>query len=127
MPEPNATITGSALALGTVTLTGSILGVPYDALAIGFGAALVSLLHLPPKAGEARTPWRVFTLVIGASFLAGIFAPVLAVAAENYLPWAATAGRDALRIAAAALIGAGVHVAIPLLYGLMTRKIGGQP
>ena len=128
MAEPHATLTtGAGLALGTVTLTGTILGRHYDALLIGFFAALVALLHLPAPAGEQRTLLRVFSLVVGASFLAGVFAPVTALAAENYLPWTAQLGRDALRMTSAAVIGAGVHVAIPLLFAFAQRKAGGQP
>lgn len=44
MTEP-ATITaaGGALALGTVTLTGSILGLEYDVLLVGLAGGLVAL------------------------------------------------------------------------------------
>lgn len=125
MAEPNATAAGTVLALGTVTLTGTILGMHYDALAIGFVAALVALLHLPAQDGESRTPWRVFSLVAGAAFLAGLLSPLAALAATNYLPWTAALGRDALRLTAAALIGGGVHVAIPLAFAWMARKSGG--
>lgn len=126
MAEPHATLAGgSALALGTVTLTGTVLGLHYDALAIGFFAALVALLHMPPPEG-ARPILRVFALVAGSSFMAGIFAPVTALAAENYLPWTAALGPDLLRITSAALIGASVHVAIPLVFAFAKRKAGEQ-
>lgn len=126
MTEPHVTLGGSALALGTVTLTGTVLGMHYDALIIGFVAALVATLHLPPRDGQARTPWRVFSLVAGASFLAGIFAPATAQAATAYLPWMAALGGDLLRITSAAVIGASANVAIPLAITWATRKAGGQ-
>jgi hypothetical protein len=126
MAEPNATAAGAVLALGTVTLTGTILGMHYDALAVGFVAALIALLHMPEKNGAPRSPLRVFSLVAGAAFLAGMLSPVAAVAATNYLPWTAALGRDVLRLAAAAMIGVGVHVAIPLSFSWLTRKSGGD-
>lgn len=125
MAEPNATAAGAGLALGTVTLTGTIFGMHYDALAIGFVAALVALLHMPPRDGEARTPWRVFSLVAGASFLAGIFAPATAQAAQAYLPWVSALGADLLRVTSAAVIGASANVLIPLAIVWATRKAGG--
>jgi len=126
MAEPNSTAVGAGLALGTVTLTGTIFGMHYDALAIGFVAALVALLHMPPRDGEARTPWRVFSLVGGASFLAGIFAPATAQAATAYLPWVAALGADLLRVTSAAVIGASANVLIPLAITWATRKAGGE-
>ena len=126
MAEPHATLTGAGLALGTVTLTGTIFGMHYDALAIGFVAALVALLHMPPRDGQARTPWRVFSLVAGASFIAGVFAPATAQAATAYLPWVASLGADLLRVTSAAIIGATANVGLPLVFGWMARKAGGQ-
>lgn len=125
MAEPHSTAGGAALALGTVTVTGTILGMHYDALAVGFVAALIALLHLPPRPEERRTPARVGALVAGAAFLAGIFAPITASAATTYLPWTAGIGADLLRVTAAAVIGATAHVALPLVFGLLARKAGG--
>lgn len=127
MTEPHSTAIGAGLALGTVTLTGTLMGMHYDALAVGFVAALVALLPVPPKNGESRTPWRVFMLIAGASFLAGVFAPVTALAAQVYLPWVAALGADTLRITSAALIGATANVVIPLGFAWLARKAGAQP
>lgn len=124
MAEPHSTAIGAGLALGTVTLTGTLIGMHYDALTIGFIAALVALLHMPPRDGKGRTPWRVFSLVTGASFLAGVFAPATALAAQAYLPWAAALSVDVLRISAAAVIGASANVALPLAFGWLIRKAG---
>jgi hypothetical protein len=127
MAEPHSTAVGTTLALGTVTLTGTILGMHYDALIVGFIAALVSLLHLPPAAGETRTIGRVFALVASASFMAGLLAPITAAAATNYLPWTLRIGADLLRVTAAALIGAGIHVAVPATMSWMRKRAGGLP
>lgn len=127
MAEPHATAAGTALALGTITLTGTIMGMHYDALGAGFIAALVALLHMPPKDGEQRTVGRVFALVAGASFLAGIFAPLTAAAATAYLPWTTTLGADLLRVSAAAVIGLTAQVAIPLAFAFIARRAGTMP
>lgn len=124
MAEPHALAGGSVLALGTVTLTGTILGLHYDALAIGFFSALVALLHMPTPRGD-RSLLRVFSLVAGASFLAGVFAPTAGLAMRNYFPWSAALGDDMLRITAAALIGASVHMAIPLVFAFAAKKATG--
>lgn len=121
----SAVIAGSGLALGAVTLTGTILGMHYDALAVGFFAALVAVLHMPPREGDKRTPLHVFWLISAGSFMAGLFAPATAQAAQAYLPWLAALDRDTQRITAAGVIGVTVNVAIPLLYAVMTRKAGG--
>ncbi|MEY2653122.1 MAG: hypothetical protein RLZZ524_149, partial [Pseudomonadota bacterium] len=67
--------------------------------------------------GEARTPMRVFAMVVASGFLAGVFVPVAVAGGVNYLPWLATAGDRPLQLAAAAVIGAAPHVA-PLLWRL---------
>jgi hypothetical protein len=126
MAEPHSTAIGVGLAFGTVTLTGTIFGMHYDALGIGFVAALVALLHMPPRDGQSRTPWRVFSLVAGASFLAGVFAPATAQAATAYLPWVAAMGPDLLRVTSAAVIGASANVVIPLGFAWLARKAGEQ-
>lgn len=122
MSEP--TTTGSALALGAVTLSGSILGLHYDAMLIGFVAALVSLLHLQPDDGEPRTPGRVFAFVASAAFLAGIFAPALALWSRVNLEWLATMPDAALRPICAAVIGGGGHLLVPLAIAALRRRGG---
>lgn len=122
MSEP--TITGSAVALGAVTITGSILGLHYDAMLIGFVAALVALMHLPPADGEPRTPGRVFVFVASAAFLAGVFAPALALLARTHLDWLASMPDAALRPMCAALIGGGGHMLVPMALAALRRRGG---
>jgi hypothetical protein len=108
MAEPTSTTAaGVAIAAGTITLTGTIFGVHYDALLGGFFGGLVSLSYLP-----AATIWRIAGSVGTSSILAGFFAPIAAAAGSNYFPWVAGLG-DFTRIAAAVVIGLVAHAAIP--------------
>ena len=106
MAEPSATA-GVAFAAGTITLTGSILGVHYDALLAGFFGGLVALSYLP-----AMPAARIAGTVAANSLLAGFFAPILAAAASGYFAWAAGMG-DALRMAMAAGIGVTGQAIVP--------------
>jgi len=99
MAEPAASTAGIAIAAGTITVTGSIFGVQYDALLAGFFGGLVSLSFLPPTSA-----WKIAGSVAGSAILAGFFAPILAAAGVNYFPWLQTVG-DFTRIAAAAALG----------------------
>jgi hypothetical protein len=118
MAEPTSSTAGIAIAAGTITLSGSILGVHYDALLAGFFGGLVSLSYLP----SMSIP-RIAGTVIASALTAGFFAPVLSVAAVNYFSWLAGTGDNA-RIAAAAAIGLCAQVAIPAIFNLIRKKGG---
>ncbi len=94
-------------------------------MAVGLVAALVALLHITPPAGEPRTPLRVFAMVAGSGFLAGVFVPVAVAGGVNYLPWLTAAGDRPMHLAAAAIIGALPHVA-PLLWRAWRAERGQQ-
>ncbi len=117
MAEPASSTVGIALAAGTITLTGSILGVQYDALFAGFFGGLVSLSYLP-----AMTLARTAGSVAGSALLGGWFAPLASVAAANQFPSIAGAGEPAIRIAAAATLGLAAQVVIPLALAWLRRK-----
>jgi hypothetical protein len=120
MAEPaSSSGVGVAIAAGTITFTGSILGVQYDALLAGFFGGLLSLSYLPPM-----TRWRIAGSVATSALLAGFFAPVLAVAAMNYLPWMASLG-DFTRLTAAAAVGLFAQPLIPLALAFI-NKLGGK-
>lgn len=120
MAEPASSTAGVAIAAGTITLTGSILGVHYDALLAGFFGGLVSLSYLPsmPRSKIAGT-------VASSSILAGYFAPVIAAGAQQYFPWAQGVG-DALRLASAVGFGVSAQVVIPVALNLLRSKGGAQ-
>jgi len=118
MAEPAASTAGIALAAGTITLTGSIVGVQYDALLAGFFGGLVSLSYLP-----AMSPWKITGSVASSSLLAGYFAPIAAALALNYFPWLHGVG-DFTRLAAAAAIGIGWQGLLPAGLSRLRAMIG---
>lgn len=118
MAEPAASTAGIAIAAGTVTLTGSIFGVQYDALLAGFFGGLVSLSFLP-----SMSPWKTAGSVAGSSLLAGFFAPIIAAAALNYFSWLSAVG-DFTRIASAAALGIGWQVLLPAALNRMRIWLG---
>ncbi|MDC8756272.1 hypothetical protein [Janthinobacterium fluminis] len=118
MAEPVASSTvGIAIAAGTITLTGSVLGVQYDALLAGFFGGLVSLSYLP-----ATTWGRIAGSVAGSALLGGWFAPLASAAAVNYLPFVTGTGEPTIRIAAAAALGLCAQVIIPAAFAWLRRK-----
>lgn len=121
MAEPASSTVGIAIAAGTITLTGSILGVQYDALLAGLFGGLISLSYLP-----AMTLARIAGSVAGSSLLAGYFAPLFALGVANYFPFAAAAGEAPVRLASAAALGLGAQVMIPAAFAWLRRKSGGE-
>lgn len=129
MADPSHT-TSSAIAgtavksAGSGTLTATLLPLDPITMMVGLVSALVALLHISPPPGETRTPIRVFMLVAGSGFLAGVFVPVAVAGGVNYLPWISAAGDRAMHLAAAAIIGAAPHV-LPLVWKAWRESKGG--
>ena len=72
MAEPASSTASIAIAAGTITLSGSVFGVQYDALLAGFFGGLVSLSYLPPMSAlkiaskaEPATVLAIFSADIG--------------------------------------------------------------
>lgn len=120
MTEPAGSTASIALAAGTITLSGSVFGVQYDALLAGFFGGLVSLSYLPPMSA-----WKIVGTVAGSALLAGFFAPVLAVAALHYFPWLLGVG-DFARLAGGAALGIAAQVLIPAGLRRLGSLVGGQ-
>lgn len=122
-PAQSIAVTGAKSAASGATIATAL---PLDpiTMAVGLIAALVALLHIAPPPGQQRTPLRVFALVVGSGFLAGVFVPVAVAGGVAYLPWVSAAGDRATHLAAAAIIGALPHVA-PLLWRLWQEQKGG--
>lgn len=108
MAEP--TTAGVAIAAGTITLTGSFLGVHYDMLLAGFFGGLVSLSFL-----SQMTRMKVASTLATSSLAAGFFGPTLAVAALHYFPYLADLGAG-IRIGAGATLGLCFQTAVPALF-----------
>lgn len=123
MSEPTSTAAGAGIALGAVTITGTILGMHYDALLVGFIAALLALMHLPPDEAQPKTPLRVFAFVAAGSFVAGVFAPAAALAAADQIELLRKLEPGLLRIMAAAAIGATLHLVLPAVRSMLPAVI----
>lgn len=124
MAEPAASTVGIAIAAGTVTLTGSIFGVQYDALLAGFAGGLVSLSYLPHM-----PPLKIAGSLAGSAIIAGFLAPIGAAAAVNYFDWLGGIG-DVTRVATAFLFGVGWQAVLPAaldrVRSLVSPKGGAQ-
>ena len=120
MAEPASSTASIAIAAGTITLSGSVFGVQYDALLAGFFGGLVSLSYLPPM-----SPVKIAGTVAGSALLAGFFAPVIAVAALHYFPWLQGVG-DFARLAGGAALGIAAQVIIPAALKRLRVFVGGQ-
>lgn len=107
MPDPIVSSASIVIAASTVTLSGSVFGVQYDALLAGLAGGLVSLMYLP-----VMPVFKMAGTVAGSALLAGFFAPVLAAAALHFFPWLQAVG-DFLRLAGAAALGLGAQVLVP--------------
>lgn len=120
MVEPVSTVVPTVIAAGTVTLSGSVFGLQYEALLAGLVGAIVSLLYLPPV-----TALKSAGIVAGSALLAGYFAPVIATAALHFFPWLHNVG-DFIGVACAAALGLGAHALIPACLKRMRTFIGGK-
>jgi hypothetical protein len=120
MPEPASMTASIALAAGTITLSGSVFGVQYDALLAGFVGGLVSLTYLPPMPAL-----KIAGTLAGSALLAGFFAPVIAAAALHFFPWLQGVG-DFMRLAGGAALGLAAQVLIPACLKRLRRYVGGQ-
>lgn len=121
MTEPvSSTTTGIALAAGTLTITGSVFGVQYEALLAGFFGGLCYLTYVPP-AGRLR----LAASLAAASLMAGFFAPIITVGLLNYFPWLSKAGEITLRIGVAAWVGLVGQSALPAILRKLNKKIEG--
>jgi hypothetical protein len=120
MAEP--TVSGAAAAMayatGTITITGSFLGLQYDLLLVGMAGGLVAL-SMFEQTTRVKMAFSVFT----SALLAGYIAPVLNVAAIEYFPWTMKAG-DALRWFCA--FGAGLfgQTLVPLVIKFLRNRGG---
>lgn len=115
----SSSTTGIALAAGTVTLTGSIFGVEYEALLAGFFGGLCFITYTP-----ATTKLKLAATLVASSLMAGFFAPIVSVGLLNYFPWLKEVSESALSIGVAAWIGLASQSAVPYLLAKLNKKIG---
>lgn len=117
--EPvSSSTTGIALAAGTITITGSVFGVQYEALLAGFFGGLCYITYSPPT-----KKIRLAATLVAASLMAGFFAPIIQVGLLNYLPWLKEVNETALRIGVAAWIGLAGQSVLPAILSKLNKKI----
>ncbi|TDY35082.1 restriction endonuclease [Janthinobacterium sp. 75] len=121
MTEP-ATITaaGGALALGTVTLTGSILGLEYDVLLVGLAGGLVALSMV-----DQTSRLKMVISVMTSALVAGYVGPIAHAGALEYFPWTAKSA-DAVRWFCAFAAGVSAQTIVPLGLGWLKKRGGSQ-
>jgi hypothetical protein len=120
MAEPSSTTAGGiAVATGFVTLTGSFLGLQYDALLFGLFGGLVSLMHV-----SVGTPRRMAGTLATAALLGAVlsqFTPALV----HEFEMLKRVNSDHIRLATALFGGLFGQFGIPLVMGWLSRKSGG--
>ena len=120
MTEPASnTVAAVAIATGAITLSGSIIGMQYDALLVGLFGGLISLMHLPPMGA-----WKMAGTLFSAVIMAGLISPFGVEAAHAYLDWTAKVPNNVVRLASALVIGIIAQAAIPLLLRLLAKASG---
>lgn len=93
-----------------VVMIDPVFGMPLDAVIVGCIAGIAAQIHIQPRDGATRTKTAVFIYALFGSFFAGILAPLVASAAIDNgvcLPGITSQG---MRLAAAAIVGALIHV-----------------
>lgn len=111
MSEPAAsTANAAAGAAGiTLTLSGSVFGLHFDAMFAGFAAALIAQTFVP----SGVTRMRGFLQLLASGGLAGFFAPIGVAVAGKVAPWPLP--HDALQLAVGATLGIVAPIAVPLI------------
>lgn len=116
-PATNA-VAGIAIATGAITLTGSFLGLQFDALLFGLAGGLFSLMYLPPMGSR----WRLAGTLGAASMIGAIAAQVALPYAFDTFPLLLKVGSDVVRPAIACGVGLVLQVVIPILLALVKRR-----
>lgn len=118
MSEPTTT-SAVVISAGTITLSGSVLGMGFDVLIFGNIGVLFTLRMLPPMSRG-----QLALAVITTTVLAALAAPVLA--AWVVASVSALAGMlDPVRGLSALLVGGAAQLLMPAAISFAQRKIGG--
>ena len=109
----------AAYTVGTITITGSFLGLQYDLLLVGMAGGLVALSFF-----EQTTRTKMAISVITSALVAGYATPVAYVGVLEFATWTAKTG-DALRWLCAFGIGLSAQTVVPLGIKWLKTKYGG--
>lgn len=115
---PTEAAISAGLGATAITLTGSILGMQYDALTIGLLGGLSALMHLPPIESHLSKFWSV----AASAIMGALLSPLATVAAVNMMPWLNGLGNAPVRLASAFMIGLIAQAGVPILFGVIKRK-----
>ncbi|MGL5182468.1 restriction endonuclease [Herbaspirillum huttiense] len=122
MPEPTTSAaTGYAVAVGTVTLTGSILGLEYDLLLAGIFGGFVALSF------SRQTPLlRMVITLITSALVAAYGGPVaVAWAAQSSMFGWTSSIPDKMRLFCAFSFGVSSQTLVPLVLRQLHNRFGG--
>ncbi len=123
-----ATLETATTAGVVVTLTGSVLGLQFESLAVGFlGAVIAQTLITDPPDETVTLPrryLRAFSQLVAAGLLAGMLTPVVEKMMATILP--STVGLSSLHIATAGIIGMVAPAIVPMLRKI-TQRLGEKP
>lgn len=127
MAEPSSnTASGIALATGTITITGSIFGLQYDALLFGLFGGLISLMHLPPM-----SLLRLVGTLGSAALFGALFGPAMIAFAAASWSWFSAVPAGLARLGGALLVGLFAQAIVPIALAFLDRKrnaaAGGPP
>jgi len=123
----NSQLGDAAVSSGcTIAFVGSVLGMQFDALTLGFIAGVIVLSF---QAGQ--TFIKMVAGVFLSTLLAGSMAPLVSAAIVHYFPFAAEAGLPATRMACAVIIGVSAQTVLPAALKRLQEyvsglKLGGQ-
>lgn len=123
MAEPSSsTAAGIVIATGTITLTGSIFNLQYDALLFGLFGGLISLMFLPPDTPTLKTTKGTAIMLFGAAVLGALFSPAAVPGLHELAEWTQRINPESIRLAAAASIGLTYQLVIPLGMKLLQAR-----
>ena len=120
MAEPTASTVGIAIAAGTITLSGSILGLQYGYLLAGLFGGLIALSIADPT-----TRLRMAMSVAISALAAGYSTPVLVGFVTEYLIWTSKVAHDSLELFCAAGVGVSAQTVIPSGIAWVKKRIEG--
>lgn len=113
-PSSSAAAGGIIIATGTITLTGSIFGLQYDALLFGLCGGMFSLMFLPPNSPTLRSTRSTAGMLTAAAFFGALLSPAAAPIVHSAADWAIKIPAESLRLAAAGIIGLVFQFAVPI-------------
>ena len=116
MNEPIAATAAAGAAGLTLTITGSVMGLHFDAMFAGFAGALIAQSFVPSQV----TRVRAFLQLLGAGGISGYFSPVGVLVAQKLAPMALPT--DVTQLAVGAALGIVAPVLVPLLRKLAEKR-----